>query len=119
MNSPTSANRAQGHQRWNPARCRAISGPCRRSGLPICAITILAMLTAPVSAQRSKVPAWDARGLTAMSWQGVACLDVSQDGRQVAIGTVAPPGEPNVLLLGPDGKLAGSLAAGQRWIQDV
>jgi len=54
-----------------------------------------------------------------MSWQGVACLDVSRDGRQVAVGTVAPSGEPNVLLLGPDGNLVGSWAAGQRWIQDV
>ncbi len=69
--------------------------------------------------QQSRVPAWDARGLPAMSWQGVACLDLSSDGRHVAVGTVAPSGDPNVLLLGPDGKLVRSWAAGQRWIQDV
>jgi glyoxylase-like metal-dependent hydrolase (beta-lactamase superfamily II) len=77
------------------------------------------MLGAPASAQQSKVPAWDARGLAAMSWQGVACVDVSPDGRHVALGTVAPSGDPNVLLLGPDGTLVRSWAAGQRWIQDV
>jgi glyoxylase-like metal-dependent hydrolase (beta-lactamase superfamily II) len=80
---------------------------------------VFAMLMAPASAQSSKVPAWDARGLTAMAWQGVACLDVSPDGRHVAVGTVAPSGDPNVLLLGPDGRLVRSWAAGQRWIQDV
>ena len=75
--------------------------------------------TAVKPSQPSRVPAWDASGLPPMSWQGVACLDLSSDGRHVAVGTVAPSGDPNVLLLGPDGKLVRSWAAGQRWIQDV
>src|SRR3974390_3217812 len=78
-----------------------------------------ALLTASVSAQESKVPAWDARPLTSLPREGVASLDLSADGHCVALGTIAPSGEPNVVLLGPDGKLVRFWSAGQRWIQDV
>jgi len=70
-------------------------------------------------AARSAVPPWDARGLGPLPWQGVACLDVSGDGRLVALGTIAPPGDPNLLLLGESGKLIGQHRAGLRWIGEV
>ena len=37
---------------------------------------------------RSRVPRWDARGLGPLPWQGIACLDSSEDGRFLAIGTI-------------------------------
>src|SRR2546423_3871066 len=56
-------------------------------------------------AGKSKVPAWDARGLGPLPWQGIACVDMNADGRFVAVGTIAPPGDPNVFLLGEGGKV--------------
>src|SRR5581483_12389511 len=64
-------------------------------------------------------PAWDARGVGSLPWQGIACLDVADDGRFIAVGTIAPPGDPNVLLLDADGNLVRTAQAGQRWIQQV
>ena len=37
----------------------------------------------------SRVPRWDARGVGRTPRQGVACLDVSEDARLIAVGTVA------------------------------
>src|SRR6516165_9424531 len=68
---------------------------------------------------KSKVPSWDARGLGPLPWQGVACLDVNDDATRIALGTIAPPGDPNVLLLDGDGKLLRQQAVGQRWINQV
>jgi len=65
------------------------------------------------------VPAWDTRGSGPLPWQGIACLDLSADGRWLALGTVAPPGDPNVFLLDADGKLVRTAEAGQRWLQQV
>ena len=36
----------------------------------------------PAAAQ-SRVPRWDARGLGPLPWQGIACLDATEDGRVV------------------------------------
>jgi hypothetical protein len=55
------------------------------------------------AAPQSNVPHWDARGVGPPAWQGVACLDVNDDATRIALGTIAPAGEPNVLLLGADG----------------
>jgi glyoxylase-like metal-dependent hydrolase (beta-lactamase superfamily II) len=66
-----------------------------------------------------QVPAWDARGLGSLPWQGIACLDVSDDGRWIALGTIAPPGDPNVVLLDAEGNVSRTAQAGQRWIQQV
>ena len=44
----------------------------------------------------SSVPDWDARGTGTLPRQGIACLDVSPDGQHIAVGTIAPPGDPNV-----------------------
>jgi glyoxylase-like metal-dependent hydrolase (beta-lactamase superfamily II) len=71
------------------------------------------------SAPATKVPLWDARGVGPLPWQGVACLDVNEDATRIALGTIAPPGDPNVLLLDGDGKLLRQQSAGQRWINQV
>jgi len=71
------------------------------------------------AAAKSAVPRWDARGLGALPWQGVACLDVSDDGRFVAVGTIAPPGDPNLFLLDENGKLVEQHEAGRRWLNEV
>src|SRR5215470_6960168 len=67
----------------------------------------------------TKVPRWDARGVGLPAWQGVACLDVNDDATRIALGTIAPAGDPNVLLLDADGKLLRQQRAGQRWINQV
>jgi glyoxylase-like metal-dependent hydrolase (beta-lactamase superfamily II) len=65
------------------------------------------------------VPAWDARGPLKLPWQGIACIDTSDDGRWIALGTIAPAGDPNVFLLDSDGKLVRTAQVGQRWLQQV
>ena len=70
-------------------------------------------------AAASAVPKWDARGTDLLPWQGIACLDLSADGSLVAVGTLAPPGDPNVFVLDRDGTVASQHAAGQRWIGQV
>ena len=35
-------------------------------------------------AAKSRVPRWDARGSGKLPWQGIACLDLSEDGRFLA-----------------------------------
>src|SRR5262249_9538681 len=53
----------------------------------------------------TNVPPWDARGVGPLPWQGVACLDVNADGSLLALGTIAPAGDPNVLVLDAAGKV--------------
>ena len=53
-------------------------------------------------APKTRVPRWDARGVGPPAWQGVACLDVNDDATRIVLGTIAPPGDPNVLLLDGD-----------------
>jgi metallo-beta-lactamase class B len=71
------------------------------------------------SAPATKVPRWDARGVGPLPWQGVACLDIDSQAFAIAVGTIAPPGDPNVLLLDGDGKVIRQQHAGQRWINAV
>src|SRR5262249_45088031 len=71
------------------------------------------------AAQETKVPHWDARGGGLPAWQGVACLDVNDDATRIVLGTTAPAGDPNVLLLDGDGKVLRQQRAGQRWINQV
>ena len=65
------------------------------------------------------MPRWDARGLGELPWQGIACLDLSEDGRFLAAGTVAPPGDPNLFLLDDRGSVVEQRRAGMRWINEV
>ena len=46
---------------------------------------------------KTKVPRWDARGVGPLPWQGIACLDITFDAKRIAVGTIAPPGDANVL----------------------
>ncbi len=88
-------------------------------------ITLPLWLTIPTryaSAQETpstRVPLWNARGLGPLPWQGIACVDMTADGKFIAVGTIAPPGDPNVFLLDADGKLLEQHAVGQRWINEV
>ncbi|MGD0091207.1 MAG: FG-GAP-like repeat-containing protein, partial [Planctomycetota bacterium] len=68
---------------------------------------------------KSAAPPWDARGLGPLPWQGIACLDVSADGRFVAVGTISPAGDPNLFLLDEHGKIVQQLRAGHRWVNEV
>ena len=54
-------------------------------------------------AAQTAVPRWDLRGSDLLPWQGIACIDMSADGTRVAVGTIAPPGDPNVFVLDRDG----------------
>ncbi len=54
-----------------------------------------------------------------MPWQGIACVDVSADADRIAVGTIAPPGDPNVLVLDAEGRLLRQAALGGRWIDQV
>lgn len=67
----------------------------------------------------SRVPCWRARGLGRLPRQGIACLDMSDDGRFLAVGTIAPPGDPNLFLLDENGKIVGEHRAGLRWVNEV
>ena len=65
------------------------------------------------------MPEWDARGLGPLPWQGIACADLSADGRFIALGTIALPGDMNVFVLDEQGKLLRQYSAGRRWINEV
>ncbi len=82
------------------------------SVLPLCFAAIC-------FAQESKVPKWDAQGRGPLPRQGVAALDVSADGSQVVVGTIAPAGEPSVHVLDRGLTVVKSYRVGQRWIGQV
>ena len=94
-----------------------------RIGLAIALTALVSALGLRPSAvdagEATRVPPWDARGVGAMPRQGIACLDVSEDARTLAVGTVAPPGDPNVVLLDGDGRVVRSHSVGQRWVEQV
>jgi glyoxylase-like metal-dependent hydrolase (beta-lactamase superfamily II) len=71
------------------------------------------------AAQPTKVPRWDTRGVGPLPWQGIACLDIDSVAGWIAVGTIAPPGDPNVIVLDGDGKVIRQQHAGQRWINAV
>ena len=68
---------------------------------------------------KSQVPAWNLRGVGPLPWQGIACADVSPDGRFVALGTIAPVGDPQVFVLDAHGTVSAQYRAGERWINEV
>ncbi len=77
-----------------------------------------AIAAAAATATRS-APKWDASSLGALPWQGIACLDVTDDATRVAVGTIAPPGDPNVFVLDAEGRVLVEQSVGQRWIDQV
>ena len=66
-----------------------------------------------------KAPAWNARGVGPLSWQGVSAIKVAADGSRIVLGTIAPPEDPNVIVLDAAGKVIDHYAVGQRWIESV
>jgi glyoxylase-like metal-dependent hydrolase (beta-lactamase superfamily II) len=66
----------------------------------------------------SRVPEWNTRGTGPLPRQGIACLDLADDGT-LLVGTIAPPGDPNVFVVDPNGKIRDRFTVGQRWIGQV
>src|SRR5262249_18268446 len=90
---------------------------------PILLTCLLAWVgSAPVAAQEAKAarpPRWDARGAGPLPRVGITSLDVSADGKEVVVGTIAAFGDPNVIVLDGAGKVVRHYKVGQRWIDDV
>src|SRR5262249_41044745 len=84
---------------------------------------LVAFLRAPLAAQpaakTADVPRWDARGLGPLPRMGITSLDVSDDGREIVVGTIAAFGDPNVIVLDDSGKIVRTYKAGQQWIDNV
>ncbi len=83
---------------------------------------LLSATCIPGAAQENKptpVPAWDARGLGPLPRMGITSLDVSDDGKEIVVGTIAAFGDPNVIVLDDAGKLVRQYKVGQQWIDDV
>ena len=72
----------------------------------------------PLAAQEAKLPQWDARGVGPLPRMGITSLDVSDDGKEIVVGTIVPFGDPNVLVL-EAGKIVRSYKVGQQWIYSV
>jgi hypothetical protein len=102
------------------AHQRAVTSAALVAALGLIVPGAQAQPSASVSGQASasRVPRWDARGLGPIPRQAIACLDVNDAG-EVAVGTIAPSGDPNVVRLGGDGRVRASHAVGQRWISHV
>src|SRR6516165_5294054 len=89
---------------------------------PILMSYLIACLATPaLSGQEgmTKVPPWDARGLGRLPRMAIASLDVSEDGKEIAVGTIAAFGDPNVIVLDDTGNLVRQYHAGQQWIDRV
>src|SRR5262245_28982362 len=75
----------------------------------------------PPGAQEAKVPRpprWDARGVGPLPRMGITSLDVSEDGKEIVVGTIAAFGDPNVIVL-EGGKIVRHYKVGQQWIDNV
>src|SRR5262245_44997893 len=72
-----------------------------------------------LAAQEAKLPRWDARGVGPLPRMGITSLDVSDDGKEIVVGTIAAFGDPNVIVLTEAGKIARQYKVGQQWIDSV
>jgi metallo-beta-lactamase class B len=72
-----------------------------------------------LAAQEAKPPRWDARDVGTLPRMGITSLDVSDDGKEIAVGTIAPFGDPNVVVLSDSGKIVRHYRVGQQWIDSV
>jgi Metallo-beta-lactamase superfamily len=64
-------------------------------------------------------PRWDARGVGPLPRMGITSLDVSDDGKEIVVGTIAPFGDSNVVVLSGAGKVVRHYKVGQQWIDSV
>jgi metallo-beta-lactamase class B len=78
-----------------------------------------ARVTAQFEAKTPPPPQWDARDLGPLPRMGITGLDVSDDGKEIVVGTIAPFGDPNVLVLSDAGKILRQYKVGQQWIDSV
>src|SRR6266436_4807783 len=106
-------------QKW-----RAPTRQCKGNGMRQLLISCLLVcaVSAPVVAQEAnppKVPCWDARGLGPLPRMGITSLDVSDDGKEIVVGTIAAFGDPNVIVLDDAGKIVRQYKVGQQWIDNV
>src|ERR1051325_8539026 len=93
---------------------RADMRPILLAGLLVCAVT-----TVRLDAQEGKPPRWDARGVGPLPRMGITSLDVSDDGNEIVVGTIAAFGDPNVIVLDDGGQVVRHYKAGQRGVDDV
>src|SRR5437660_9087889 len=85
------------------------------TGLLLCAGSV------PLAAQDAPTPPprWDARGVGPLPRMGITSIDVSDDGTEIAVGTIAAFGDPNVIILSDAGKIVRTYKVGQQWIEQV
>jgi len=112
------------NRKLSPIRCPVIATIGLLGGMVLATVGAGAAepekaTTAPDGSPGSRVPDWDARGTGPLPWQGISCLDANEDGSLTAVGTIAPSGDPNVILIDGTGKVVRAQAAGQRWINQV
>lgn len=67
----------------------------------------------------AKPPRWDARGVGPLPRMGITSLDVSDDAKEIVVGTIAAFGDPNVIVLDKGGKIVRQYRVGQQWIDNV
>jgi len=95
---------------------RRVSLALIASLLPLAATPVLRAAEAGIEIGAPATPGraarWDARGLGPLPWQAIACLDMSEDGGWVAVGTIAPAGDPNLFVLDSGGNIVGQHRAG-------
>ena len=91
----------------------------RRIWISCVLIGATASALAAQEAGDSKVPRWDAPGTGPLPRMGITSLDVSDDGKEIVVGTIAAFGDPNVIVLDDAGKIVRTYKVGQQWIDNV
>src|ERR1043166_31725 len=84
--------------------------------LGLLCVSVPLWFNSPLHAQ---VPKWDARGVGSLPRMGITSLDVSDDGKEIVVGTIAAFGDPNVIVLDDAGKIVRTYKVGQQWIDNV
>src|ERR1043166_3467767 len=84
--------------------------------LGLLCVSVPLWFNSPLHAQ---VPKWDARGVGSLPRMGITSLDVSDDGKEIVVGTIAAFGDPNVIVLSDAGKILRTYKVGQQWIDNV
>lgn len=85
-------------------------------------VTGLLLCVGPLAAQETKPtapPPWDTRSVGPLPRMGITSLDVSDDGKELVVGTTAAFGDPNVVVLDAGGKVVRQYRVGQQWIDSV
>src|SRR5262245_55609388 len=94
-------------------------GDMRRILITGLLLTVGSMPLAAQETRPTQPPRWDARGIGPLPRMWITSLDVSDDGREVVVGTIAAFGDPNVIVLDSAGKVVRHYQVGQQWIDNV